>query len=79
MLQGIEPLVHTKNPAYPVERTLLTTGILDRLMHSMHPQKGKRLLSPELAIRYDTARWAFANADNPQKPERTRPTWARSY
>jgi hypothetical protein len=46
----------------------LTTGVLDRLMHSMHPQKEKRLLSPELAIRYETPRWGFANRKEPGKP-----------
>lgn len=79
LLQGIEHMVHTRTPAYPVERTLLTTGVLDRMMHSLHPQKGKRLPSPELAIRYKTPRWKFANEANPAKPERTRDTWSRSY
>ncbi|MFP6767976.1 MAG: hypothetical protein VB859_07395 [Planctomycetaceae bacterium] len=61
LLRGIQHMIHTREPAYPVERTLLTTGILDRLMHSMHPQKGKRLLSPELTIGYETPGWGFAN------------------
>ena len=63
LLRGIQHMVETRQPAYPVERTLLTTGVLDRLMHSMYPRKGERLLSPELAISYEAPRWGFANRE----------------
>lgn len=60
LLRGIQHMVHTSQPAYPVQRTLLTTGILDRVMHSLH-QDGQRLPSPELAISYQPSKWDFAN------------------
>ncbi|MEX2286919.1 MAG: hypothetical protein WD648_07510 [Planctomycetaceae bacterium] len=43
-------IVHRKAP-YPVERTLLVTGILDASMHSRF-EKGKLMQTPELAVAY---------------------------
>ncbi|MDG2127707.1 MAG: hypothetical protein P8K08_06910 [Fuerstiella sp.] len=69
LLRGIEHMIHTKQPAYPVDRTLLTTGILNRAMQSLN-QQGKRLLSPELSIRYRPAEWGFANRGEENFPVR---------
>jgi hypothetical protein len=64
LVRAIEHTIRTGKPAYPVERTLLTTGVLDALMHSV--AEGNRLIkTPELAIRYQPTDWAFARGTPP--------------
>jgi hypothetical protein len=47
----IEQLVQTGNAPYPVERTLLTTGLLEACLTSRH-RLNQRLETPHLAVRY---------------------------
>jgi hypothetical protein len=49
---AIEQLVATGLSPRPLERTLLTTGVLDTLMES-HARRGERVETPELAVRYE--------------------------
>jgi hypothetical protein len=50
-LHGIEGMLHTGRPAWPVERTLVTTGVLDALLESKF-KKGVRVETPHLAVAY---------------------------
>ena len=60
LLKAIEETIHSGTAVYPVERTLLTTGTLDRLMHSL-AENGRSFDTPELDIAYQPSDWRFAN------------------
>ena len=60
LTHAIEEMIHGGTPSYPVERTLLTTGVLDAAMHSV-AQNGKRIATPQLDVAYKPMEWPFAN------------------
>ena len=51
-------MFHSGHPAYPVDRTLLTTGILDAALHSLIDQH-RRLETPHLEVAYAAVDWPF--------------------
>jgi hypothetical protein len=51
LVANIEKLFDTGKPPYPVERTLLTSGLLEGAMES-HYRRGTRIDTPELDVRY---------------------------
>jgi hypothetical protein len=69
LVKAIETLVTTGHPPYPVERTLLTTGILDAAMTSRHAG-GKRVEAPYLDIAYKPTDWPHATGPIPTVIER---------
>jgi hypothetical protein len=59
LVRAIEHTIRENRPAYPVERTLLTTGILDAVMHSLAAD-GARIETPHLDVKYEGVAWPFA-------------------
>lgn len=60
LLRAIEQMIVTGKPSYPVERTLLTSGVLSALMQSHH-EGGALIPTPHLAgLTYQPADWPFA-------------------
>lgn len=57
LLAGVEKMIVTGQPSWPVERTLLTSGALDALLQS-HVRKGARIPTPWLNVSYQSEwRW----------------------
>jgi hypothetical protein len=68
LVKAIDATVQTGHAVYPVERTLLTTGILDAVMTS-RAEDHRRVETPHLAVRYQPTDWPFATDPVP-KPVR---------
>ncbi len=64
LVRGIEKMMQTGRPAWPVERTLLTSGVLDALLQSKLAG-GRPLETPHLHICYRSD-W---NWEQPPEPE----------
>jgi hypothetical protein len=69
LTQGIEQMIVTGKPAWPVERTLLVSGLLDALLISKQ-QGGKPLATPQLTFSYDQP-WHWQQPF-PEPPERAK-------
>jgi hypothetical protein len=57
-VKAIDSMIRTGHTPYPVERTLLTTGILDAVMTNK-AEKNKRIETPHLEIKYTPTDWPF--------------------
>jgi hypothetical protein len=70
LLRAIDSMIQTGHAPYPVERTLLTTGILDAVMTSV-AEKNKRIETPHLEkIAYKPTDWPFATDPIPKAIKR---------
>ena len=64
-IKAIDSMIQTGHAPYPVERTLLTTGVLDAVMTS-RAEKNRRVETPHLEIKYTPTDWPFATDPIPK-------------
>ena len=64
LVHYIEQMIATGREPYPPERTLLTTGVLDAVMHSL-AAGGQLIKTAELGVAYQPSEWAFAEGKPP--------------
>jgi hypothetical protein len=69
LVKAIDAMIQTSHAVYPVERTLLTTGILDAALTS-RDDKNRRVETPHLNIRYEPTDWPFATDPVPKPIKR---------
>jgi hypothetical protein len=69
LVRAIDNMMRTGHASYPVERTLLTTGVLEAVMISRH-EKNRRVDTPHLEVRYRPVDWPFATDAVPPRVNR---------
>jgi hypothetical protein len=69
LVRAIDSMMQTGHPPYPVERTLLTTGVLDAVMTSK-AEKHRCVETPHLDIKYQPTDWPFATDPVPKTIKR---------
>jgi hypothetical protein len=70
LVKAIDSMIQTGHAPYPVERTLLTTGVLDAIMTSK-ADKHRRVETPHLEIKYQPVDYPFATDEVPKAIKRT--------
>lgn len=65
---GVEQMMHSGKSTWPVERTLLTSGLVDETLQSLH-EGGRRRETPHLDVKYKSDwNWTLPIAPAPARP-----------